>query len=126
MMTFAERIAADIAKGQREQQQNEDQQHQLHAATLRDELARQHPEAPLDERVKGNIGFSRIVRVGERVMERFPELDCFHPQLNKVANAAEFKLFDEFLTIVATNQECREAFQSMVDSKKAEHETQGP
>lgn len=102
-MTFEEILAVDIENYERQQGQ----------------LV---PEALQDESVKTNVDFRRNVQLGKMLMEHFPELKCFCPQLHAVANAAEFQLFEDFLTEISSNRSLRAALKKMIKAKLAEQE----
>lgn len=100
-MTFEEILAADIANYERQ-----------HGQAV--------PEAPQDESVKTNVDFRRNIQLGQMLVEHFPELECFRPQLHAAANAAEFQLFEDFLIEISKNRTFQSALKKMIKAKLAE------
>lgn len=76
----------------------------------------------LSEKVKTNIESRRSMLLGEILLARFPELNCFQPQLNKAANDWEFKPFNNFLESISKGKKFQDALKKMVSDKQAEHE----
>ena len=79
-----------------------------------------------NENVKTDVDPRRSKLIGEIVMAHFPELECFHPKLNKAANEKEFKLFGDFLTKISKYKPLQTAINQMVEDKLAEKKDESP
>lgn len=76
-----------------------------------------------DESVKTDVDPRRSKLIGEIMMKHFPELKCFRPQLNRAANAREFRPLEEFLDKFSNYEPVKTALEELVAKKQAEHET---